>query len=249
MRKNDIFNNFGLESKEKDLYLASLELGVASASDIAKKAGIQRTHFYDLYKKLADIGLLQQIKRGSKNLFVATDPEKLLEIQKKKLKEIEDSLPELKALYNTTGQKPKVFYFEGLAGIHQINSDLLNHEGDIIGFTTPRFVNMNSEKLSKEFIERRIKLGKKVKVLGQLSPEIISLKKRDEEELRETRILPENIFSSEVEIGIYNNRVFVANYKNAFGFIIEDTDFSNTMKKIFNLVWNSGKVLEDRNLR
>lgn len=249
MKIGNIFKNLGLEDKEKDLYLACLELGVSSASEIAKKAGIQRTHFYDLYKKLATLGLLQQIKKGAKNLFVAADPEKILEIQKKYLQDIETALPELKALYNTSGQKPKVFYFEGIAGIHQINDDLLIQDGDIVGFTTPRFVKMNNEKMSREFIEKRIRLGKKVKVIGELSPEIAILKKKDTDELRETRILPKEIFSSDVEIGIYNNRVFVANYKNTFGFIIEDTDFADTMKKIFGIVWNSGKVLEDKNLK
>lgn len=239
-----ILSHFNLDQKEASLYLASLELGIASARDIAKKAGIQRTYFYDLSDRLINLGLLQQVKRGNKRLFVATDPDRLLDLQKERLKELRDALPQLKAIYNTAGNKPKVLYYEGRDGIDQINNDSLRYRGELVGFTTPRFVTTDEQKLHRDFINKRVSLGKKARIIGQLSPEVRDLKKRDRDELRETRILPEHVFGSEVEIGIYSNRVFVANYKEEFGFIIEDSDFANTMKKIFEIVWNSGRVIE-----
>ncbi|MBI1957109.1 MAG: hypothetical protein HYS44_01460 [Candidatus Niyogibacteria bacterium] len=238
-----VFKHFGLDEKEAAIYLANLELGTASAQEIAKKAGIQRTYFYDLSARLINIGLMRQVKRGSKRLFAATEPKRLLEIQEEYAAEIKKVLPQLNAVYNTSGQKPAMFYYEGLRGIDQINDDSLRYEGEMVAFTTPRFLSIENQKLSREFIARRLALNKHVRVIGQLSPEMLQLKKRDKEELRETRLLPFEIFNSEVEIGIYGNRLFVINYKKLFGFIVEDGDFANAMKKIFDIVWDSGKMI------
>lgn len=243
MKKENIFKYFGLDKKETNVYLACLELGVATASDIARKAGIQRTYFYDLSTNLMGLGLLKEIKQGSKRLFTATDPEELLKIQQERLKEVQTAIPQLKALHNTAGEKSKVFYYEGADGIDQINNDSLRYEGEIIGFTTPRFVTAKNKKLSQEFIKRRVAIGKKSRIIGQISPELQQLQLRDKKELRETRMISQDIFSSEVEVGIYGNRVFVANYKSQSGMIIEDSDYADTLKKIFEIVWDSGKVV------
>ena len=244
MNIKHIFKHFGLDEKEAAIYVASLELGTASAQEIAKKAGIQRTYFYDLSAPLIDRGLLRQVKRGSKRLFAATDPKILLEMQEGYVREIRGVLPQLNAIYNTSGEKPAIFYYEGTNGINQINDDSLRYEGELIGFTTPRFVSIKNQEISREFIKRRQELNKRARIIGQLSPEIKQLKERDAEELRETRILPSDMFSSEVEIGVYGNKLFVINYKKLFGFIVEDNDFADTFRKIFNIVWNSGKIID-----
>jgi len=244
MNIQEVLSQFNLDEKESVIYLAALELGQATAREIAKKAGIQRTYFYDLSEKLLKLGLLQQISKGKKRYFQAAEPEKLLEIQEERLREVQSALPELKALQNTQGQKPKVYFFEGRAGIDQINEDTLKYKGDMIAFTTPRFVSIAEEKLSREYIAKRKALGNKVRVIGEVSPEMAKIKSRDKEELRETKMLPKDLFSSEVEIGMYGNKVFFANYKDQFGLIIEDSEISRTLKNIFEIIWRGGFVIE-----
>jgi len=243
MNINETLALFNLDEKESAIYLAALEMGIATAREIAKKAGIQRTYFYDLSEKLLKLGLLQQVSKGKKRYFQAAEPEKLLEMQEERLKELRNALPGLKALQNTKGQKPKVYFFEGRAGIDQVNEDTLRYKGEILGFTTPRFVSADEEKLSREYIRKRKSLGIKVRVIGEVSPEILSIQKRDKEDLRETRMLPGDLFSSEVEIGMFGNKVYFANYKDQFGLIVEDSEISKTLKKIFELIWNSGRVI------
>lgn len=244
MNIQETLSLFNLDEKESAVYLAALETGVATAREIAKKAGIQRTYFYDLSEKLLKLGLLQQISRGKKRYFQAAEPEKLLEIQEERLKELRNTLPELKALQNTQGQKPKVYFFEGRSGIDQVNEDTLKYKGECLAFTTPRFVSTAEEKLSSEYISKRKSLGIKVRVIGEVSPEMAKIKSRDKEELRETKMLPKDLFSSEVEIGMYGNKVFFTNYKDQFGMIVEDSEISKTLKKIFEIIWKGGFVIE-----
>jgi len=228
----------GLGEKEAAIYVAALELGSASAAAIAAKAGIQRTHFYDLSEKLLAGGFLNKAAHGTRSTFSAIDPSLLVELQEEKLKKLKEVLPEFKALYNTTGQKPRISYFEGKEGIDQINEDTLRYKGEMIGFTTPRFVMIRTRSTGKAFIKKRVAAGKRSRVIGEDSPEVRELQKHDREELRETRILSPSVFSSAVEIVLYGNKMAIVDYKHQWGFIIEGTEIAQAMRMIFELVWS-----------
>lgn len=237
MEIKDVLTQFNLTDKESSVYVAALELGTTSAAAIAKKAGIQRTHFYDISESLINAGFLQRVSKDSKRLYSAADPEMLVEIEEKKIEKLKQMLPEFRALYNTSGKKPKVTYYEGRSGIEQINEDTLRYKGEAVAFTTPRFVSFPGGSTGKAYIERRVAMGNHVRVIGEDAPEIRGLQEKDAQELRKTRILSKNVFRSEIEIGIYGNKVFIIDYKEQFGFIIEDTEIARVIKMIFEIVW------------
>lgn len=243
MNNKEILGQLGLNNKEVDIYLATLEQGLAPATTIAKTAGIQRTHFYDLAEKLLRLGLLKQVIKDRRRCFAALQPDKLISIYERRLELLKKAIPELESLHSSSGQKPRIYYYEGRDGIEQINRDTLLHKGEIVGFTTPRFLTKHDEELSRLYIKKRINLKNKVRVIGEVSPEIQSLRQRDKQELRETRMLPKDYFHSNIEIGIYGNKVFVIDYKQEFGFIVESEEISRTMKMIFELIWGSGKIV------
>ena len=234
----------GLGKKARAIYLAALEQGSDSAGIIARKAGIQRTAFYDLARQLVDTGFLTQTMQGKKSIFSAVSPDALVTIQKRRLEKLETILPELKAMHNVKGSKPRIAYYEGQSGIDHINKDTLKYKGEIIGFTTPRFVKFNEQQLSREYIAERVVRKNCVRVIGEMSSEMLSLKQRDNQELRETRLLPVQIFHSDIEIGIYGNKMFILDYKQEYGFIIESQEIASVMKMIFEIIWNSGRIVE-----
>lgn len=236
-----ILEQFGFGEKESALYIAALELGTSTAMAIAKKAGIQRTHFYDLSLKLINAGLLRRVSKGKKHFFTATEPDALVEVQENNLRRLQQMLPELKALHNTSGQKPKIYYYEGEAGIDRINEDTLKYKGEILAFTTPRFVYSRTRSTGSAYIKKRVALGNRTRIIGENALEIRELQKRDAEELRETRILSPDVYSSEVEIGIYGNKLYVIDYKEQFGFILEGSEIASVMKMIFEIVWGKWK--------
>ena len=104
----DVLAQFNLSEKEASVYLAALELGTTSAAAIAKKAGIQRTHFYDISESLINAGFLQRVSKENKQAYAAADPETLIEIEEKKIEKLRQTLPECKALDNTAGKKPRI---------------------------------------------------------------------------------------------------------------------------------------------
>lgn len=242
MDTKEILEQFDLREKESAIYVAALELGTSTASAVAKRAGIQRTHFYDLSLKLINAGFLKRVSKGKKHLFTATEPDALVEMQENNLRRLRQMLPELKAIHNTSGQKPKIFYYEGEDGINLIYEDTLNYKGEILAFTTPQFFSEHIKNTGSEYIKKRIALGNNARVIGENAPAIREQQKRDTEELRETKILSPEIYSSEVDIGIYGNKIYVIDYKEQFGFILEGSEIASVMKMIFEIVWSKWKA-------
>lgn len=244
MSLKSVIEQFNLKDKKADVYLACLELGSATATQISKKAGITRPYFYEIADHLIKRGLLVQARKGKKRIFTANDPERLKESQQKKLEELEQIMPQLKSIFKTTGKKPKVYFYEGIEGINQINKDALQYKGEQVGFSTEKFLSAEDKELSKEYIKKRIKNKIPARVIGPVSDEFVNLKKRDAKELRQTRMLPKNFYDSDVEIMFYGNKMVILNYKEHFGLIIESFDVVKPMKMIFELIWRGGFVIE-----
>lgn len=235
-----ILLGLNLKEKEAELYIACLQANPSTVTTLAKRARVQRTEVYSIADKLVQKGLFQRSQKDGKTSFFAVPPDTLVEIEKQRLYSLEQALPELKSFDNSdASKKPKILYFEGENAIEQINADTLKHTGEVLAFTTPNFVNKDNGQWSKEYIKKRVDLGNKARVIGESSTELLNLKKRDSQELRETKILPQDIFKSNIEIGMYDNKTFICDYKNNFGFIIEGEEISNVLKKIFNIVWNN----------
>lgn len=235
----NILEQFGISNKGAQIYLATLELGLCTASQISHKTKIQRTLVYDLIKKLIAQGLINTVIKDKINLFTAISPDLLLEIEEQKINRLKKSLPEFQAIYNTRNKKTKVSYYEGKDGIDLINNDSLKHKGELVAFTSPLYVTFRQKYIEKEYAERRKSVGNRARIIGEQSPEVIELKRKDGESMRETKILPKEIFSSNIEIGIYGDKVCIVDYKDEFGLIIEGQSISRTLKKIFEIVWNN----------
>ncbi len=230
-------SSLGYSEKEIATYVTILELGNATTSDISRRSGVPRTYTYDICRSLVIKGLLKESTQRKKITYFAQDPALLVSQQKEVLAKLEAVLPELNALNNTTGNKPHIFYFEGDEGLKQIHEDALRYKGDAVAFTSPRHVVYMGGRVHGQHVKHRMELGNKVRIIGEHSPEVIALAKKDQTELRETKLLPPSVFHSDIEIGMYGNKVSVVNYKEKFGFIIENKEFASTLKMIFEMIW------------
>ena len=95
--------DFGLSEKEAEIYIALLELEVATVQEIAKKTGINRSSSYVVLESLKKKGLVGISEDKSIQQFFASSPEVLLRAasesakkQSSMLERIENIVPELK---------------------------------------------------------------------------------------------------------------------------------------------------------
>ena len=115
----ELLTNFGLKLQEAKVYLACLELGQSTVSQISNESQIQRTFVYDILDDLKKMGLISQLDIRNKKYFSALSIEKFGFIQEDRLERFKAFLPELKALEQTVGDRPKVKFFEVKKGLKE----------------------------------------------------------------------------------------------------------------------------------
>lgn len=239
----------GLDEKQAAVYLATLELGEASMTQLAKKAKLKRPTTYLAVEALQLIGLISEVKQGKRQVYSAVHPRRLLELLRSREKQIEDAFPELLALYNTPKEKPKIQVFEGDEGVEQLYEELyqsLNNKEEALWFT--RFDAL------KEFFPIAITMGKDIlhKVKDARIRELNYDNKAGREWIKETRSLRGKnhlvrLLAQDFEFGFTDNLIFSNKLvifslsKDVFVIMIESEEITKTYRAMFEWAWKMGK--------
>jgi len=238
-----ILEKIGFSENESKVYLACLEKGLASAQDIAKKAGLKRTTTYSVLAYLVNRGVVAKTLVRNKTRFVAEPPEKLLNLVVEIQSNITKILPELEAIYNKNEVKPKIAFFEGEHAIHNVYEDTLKERPkEILEWNTNAFF----ERFPRgyNYISRRITLGIKVRrIAGKGSLWDTRHKNLDKIELAETRIVPKELFDPRIEVNIYGDKIAFMNYAENMSVIIESKAIADAMRQAYELSWRGANVI------
>lgn len=235
----EALREFGLTNKEVKVYLALLHLGTALVQDIAKKARTYRTYTYEILKSLKEKGLVSYVIKSGKQYFEVARPEKLISILKEKENKINKILPDLKNIYKSAVEKPKIELYEGKQGLKTILDDLIRTKKQVLVYGSTR----NQLKLLRfyfpNYVKRRVKNRIKIKVITEKSEESLEFHKKNKEEYREMKFLP---IEFPTATNIYGNKVAILSLeKEPIGVIIENEDIAKTQKMIFEFLWKIAK--------
>ncbi|MCX6765463.1 MAG: hypothetical protein NT136_00670 [Candidatus Moranbacteria bacterium] len=241
MEIKSVLKQFGLEGKKADVYLAALELGSATVIEIAKKAEIKRTTGYDILLDLEKLGLISETMKGRRRFFIGEDPENIQKKLKEKESLFSEILPQLKSVYNIKGVKPKIRFYEGKEGLREVYADTLKYSGEMLAFASEDVAKVLGTDWVNNYLKTRTKKGIRVRAIMPgtefLTKEIIS---RDREQLRTTKTINPKKYPFSIEINIYGyQKVALMSSKEETGLIIEGAEIYNTMKLIFELLWDN----------
>ena len=153
----------GLNGRQANVYIALLQLGTASAIEIAKATRYKHPTVYDVLDVLKERRLVAESFSGGRKLFTAEDPENLLEEENRRRQALDAVLPDLKALYDQQAHRPRVRFYQGEEAYRAINRQLLNVKSgeyfyfgsvqEMFQFCTPR----DHEEYVKERVRRGIR--------------------------------------------------------------------------------------------
>lgn len=246
---------FGLTEKEAKVYLALLELEVATVNEIAKATELNRSSMYVILDALEKRGLVTVSGDKDVKQYVAASPELLLrnatELAKKYedvRKNIELAVPELKALHKETKHKPKVQVFEGKDGLRNAYYDILSTNANTLKvYATPENIIKAVPDFMKQNIER-IKKGIKMYAINPATKESVELLKHiPSSSPDEVLLIPKEKFRFSSDLAIYANKVGLASPKEKFAIIIESKEIADMMRESFNLSWEEAKRLDKKN--
>jgi len=237
--------NAGLSEKEARVYLAALELGPDTAQNIAKKAGINRATTYVQIEDLKERGLISELEKGKKTLYVADQPERLLTLLNAferdldfKKEEIQRILPNLVNLFASAGERPKVRFYEGVEGTAAVREEFLRTKSK----QTEGFINVDRlfnlfPKHETEHTSRRIAKGIKSLVIYTRKAGPIE-NATDHSKLREARYIAYEKLPLDADITIFDNKVSFASYNaKPIAVIIESEEIAATLRAVFYVIW------------
>lgn len=244
MSKEQVLKQMGFSKNEIDIYLATLENGLSSAQEIARKARLKRTTAYSVLEYLVNRGIVSKTKIKDKTRFMAEPPVKLL----KSIANLQDTvskiIPELEAIYNVNSIKPKITFYEGDEAIQNVYDDTLKEKPDeILEWNTNKyFLRFPKE---HNYIQQRVSLNIKARRMTNSGSQWHKIhKKKDKEELAETIVLPKEKFNPQIEVNIYNNKIAFLNYAEEMSVIIESKAIADAMKEVYELSCIGARTME-----
>lgn len=239
-REKEILTRLGLKEKEAHLYLAALNLGETSMSELAQKAGLKRSGAYLVFKVLQQKGLMGNFRTKSGLRFVATKPEVLKEKLEKQLSELDFVMPSLKALVKKPDQ-PKITFYEGKEGYITAIEDALRTPNITlrhIGSLT-ELHRIIGEKLDLNYyLPKRLKKNIFLRALYFKKDAEMIATRNQQQELREVRLLPES-YHHKTSTAIYGNKVTMVSAKTELVVMsIESAEIAAAESAKFDLIWN-----------
>lgn len=241
MHITQIIQKLGYTPKEIKVYLASLQLGEATITEIAEKVKIPRTSVQLIINALVEKGMMYAYAKRRRKHWIAENPERILILLRERETALKEILPELHALRHETGVKPTTRAYNGTAGIWHILNDILETKQHIRSLMSVDDVEQILGEEFNDFIEQRYTRFLRMQLLTCRSPETEALKQRDEKELCHTRFLPSEYKIHNANF-IYGNKVAIIslNKKMPVGIVIQDQDIASTQAMLFDALWSQG---------
>jgi len=244
-----MFAEIGLGEDEAEVYLICLKLGPATVLQISKKTNILRATLYKIFSRLESKNLVSQIEKDGRTFFVAEDPhailEKLKEETEKKQKALTIAKNSLSDLINISKKTdhPHVKLYEGQKAISELflmptQVSKINEVLILIDFDT--LFSYIPEQDGLKFRDQRLEKGIKLRILRKRNTKsFIIIQELDKEELREKRFLSDK-FELDAGFMIFGNKVaIITTPGEPFGILIESKYFAETLRSIFENLWNS----------
>jgi sugar-specific transcriptional regulator TrmB len=242
---NHKLQELGLSAEEAKIYLSALELGGSYASNIAKKAGLNRASSYSILNRLKEKGLISTFTKGKTLWFNPETPEKFVKMQEEKLSKARDLVPLLLSITNSHAHKPKIRFYEGVNGLKNVLDDVIETKPkEVLGYTDLNATTAIIPEYFREFCHAKVKHKIKTRYLSPENPNAIevvekSYPKKYDSKLLEILLVNRQEFLFENDISIYENKVaiFSLDRQELMAILIESPSLARSMRSIFDLAW------------
>jgi len=234
----------GLDEKEQRFYLAALELGGAPVTMVATRAGVTRTNGYDLLARLERRGLLIQIhgEEGIRQVIPA-DPNVLIREWEQTRVMLDELVPELRSMFNSTPRKPRIRFHEGEDGIrHALQATLECQSKHLYGILSMHeLLEVPGPAWMDSYIAERISRGIQLDVVRSYSRETEPIWPAAHNDLRQLRLAP-----SELDLGMTayicdDTVIYISSKNENYALTIESRELASLQKSLFQSLWRLSK--------
>jgi sugar-specific transcriptional regulator TrmB len=240
--KQDILMKAGLTKNESKVYLALLDLKIATAVEITRKAGVHRVNCYDVLERLREKGLISSIMKAKKRVYEVADPKQLMTLIKEKEEALNEIMPALQQEFKLQRTEQKVYHFLGPEGVMQAYFMILEQNSTLYA--------MGGSGLNRKYLKHRHELfdkERRKKGFGIKGLYYESVRESKEAEMvRDTtlefRFLPDK-YKTLCMVDFCGNLVLnlIPIENNIMAIVIENKVLADTYRKMFDFMWDNAK--------
>src|SRR3989344_5056608 len=227
---------FGLKEKESKVFLAALELGSGSLSEIAKKAGIKRPTVHNIVGDLLVKGLIAKAPNRKRIHYIAASPEVLHKLLVEKQSAFEQIFPTLNMLYRNKLFHPIMRFYEGKEGFRAIYEEFFYTSQTI--YSVVSFENISylfSEEERASFFSLLREKGGKIRDFILDSPNAEQYKNIPYRNgLGMAKILPNGINLS-IDMMVLKEKIAFFSFKSLLAVIIEEKNIALSQQSLLKL--------------
>lgn len=248
--KQDIveyFSKLGLTELETKVYLGLLKTGPSTVLRLSRQIGVKRATTHGNIESLIEKGLITQTKTGKRRKLVPEPLDRInfiLEQKKWDLKKLEEKLPiisdEIKKEFPITSKPLKVEtkYFEGKKAVKHIYEDVLTAQ-EIRSY-------VNAVEIAKAFPENmdvfiKTHNQRKDMKIWEILTKSVKIREYAQQMAKGRyyyKFVPKELTFSVIDYLIYDGKVAIVTARdNITGLIIQNVDYYENAKLIFNFVW------------
>ena len=234
--------NLGFSEKTAAVYLALLDLGQASASEIAQRARLKRTTAYNILPELISQGLVRSVlNRGRREYFIE-DTAEVGRLFEEKLAFAHTILPELSKAHRASQHRTRLIPYDGEQGVRDFFNDSLrlSKRGDVIReiIGPHAFYETLPNDVAQSFVPERVKRGIHIRIIASPSDASAALARKATAELRQIRFAEKGTPGFHAATLLYGNRVAYISLEQGFvGVCIENETIASQQRDIFDTLW------------
>lgn len=229
----------GLTSSESEVYLFLLQNGLSSPPVIAKGTGIARTNCYHILQNLKEKQLISEQSQGKRKIYIARDPQALIESMDRRKAAAQELLPDLRALYTVQKNKPSIRFFNGFEEVKEIYNLSLSAK-KIMGIGSTKRL----QERDPEFYNYYIKQTQKrnivfYDILSHPSAEKAGPRMKEiMKGLYEMKFIPKQYGDFATDILIWDNTIALLTLEEPiFGTTLENPLIAHTFSTLFTVLW------------
>lgn len=234
----------GFDDKEARVYLALVELGKGTATDIANRAGIKRAIVYHVVERLKKRGYATDIPGTKVQQFTASDPITVLQSVRTATDDLKYMVPLMRALQHKGAEKPRIEFFD--------DKEAIVATYRMFGKSTQSRFIAPIERLEKFIPEEVASWERRWKASRVKGKEKILLMQTEKDRAfaqsiiaggGEARILPKEM-QMEMDFAILDDMIGITSFDPFFVVVIYSEKIAQSAAILFDLAWTQGQKLD-----
>ena len=237
----EVLEDLGFSKNEAKAYLALLELGSATAGQIADKSKVHRTNIYDALERMIERGVVSHSIISNTKYFQATSPENLIRLLREKEERLRNVLPELILKLQMSDSKSEAHIFEGTKAFMDLYYGFLKYNEEILVYGLTREVPELLKSYLPHYHRERINRGVSIRhIYNHDAKERIEI--LNKMRLTHAKSLPYN-FDSHASTWICGDEVVLTVWtKPIISIQIINRKLADAYKNYFELLWKNTKI-------